>query len=281
MHGEKAESKKQVVSYLLDRINSLAERIADVERSAKDEAMAYLKFPTLEDFKKDPNLVSKGALYNKLIDIHVKFATNVEDTVVESLRTPATTKLLEQDANLISRLTGKSEGRFIGSSINGIIDSWVNNVQGKRLVGIWANTNIVNASLTKYKVKLKQAYGVMFDGVWYVDFAKEREDDVLFNQDGSYRVVSEIRRKADTISGGVSAATDNAKERLMARLNYDDDNTGVYGIMNSLGMGRTRTNLFASQPVIVEYNKSLKGAQTQIRTSGIVTGKHQYCHHRS
>lgn len=265
-----ASGKKELYKSVREELKDISDRISQIQYNTYKEIYDRLGFYTQQDFKYNASLQSRGALMNKLIYIHSKFVTNPE--IAKELATPTTTKYLEQDANLIASLSGKSEGRFIGSSINGILDSWINNVQGKRLVGAWANVNIVNASLTKHNVTIKGTHFIKFDGTTYGSFGRSLEDDVVFNEDGTFSVVKEVRSKADTVSSNVSAATDNAKERLMARLNYTDDTVGVYGAMMSLGIGRTRVNLFAAQPILKKYTDMLVGAKTNVQRVGSTSG---------
>lgn len=251
---------------IYEELVSVEHQIQELKDKIVTESYRELNLYTPQDFEKDSTLTNNGALHNKLVDAHLKFVRSTEPTIVESLRTPATMDGLKDDADLLNSITGQAEGQYLVSGMNGKMSAWKNNVQGKKLVGVWANSNSVGANLTKFKVDLSVGVIPTFDNVHYGTFAKEVEDDIVIDTESrSVSIVPNARRKADSISSGVSASTDNAKERLLARLNYDLNNTGVYSLMIALGIGRLRTNLFAAQPILREVSRLKQKEDTSIR----------------
>jgi hypothetical protein len=75
-------------------------------------------------------------------------------------------------------------------------------------------------------------------------------------------------RKADSLSTLVSAMTDNAKERLAAKLNLTVDNLPVFGNMLALGFGMRRTMIFANQPILRKLSQKVMNAKSHLLKEG-------------
>jgi hypothetical protein len=156
-------------------------------------------------------------------------------------KTPATMTALADEADFINALQNISEESTSDvHSINGKYEAHKNNSTGKSNIGPAANGNLINALVTKENVKLE-------DGVFAFKIDEEKYNTFGNTLDGSGN------RKNDTLSTVLSAMTDNAKERLAARLNLSLDmlNTVIY--MISLGTPLKQVMLFVNQPIIKEY----------------------------
>lgn len=222
---------------------------------------------TFEEFKSSSNKTNNGALNNKLLEIGLNILT--DPNISESLFTPATMSGLEEDSKLIfNGLRGEKEGTSILGGVNGKFDAWKNNSVGKANVGNAANANLISAFLTKMKVKLRDGSGFTIDDITFDDYSVDNELDISINPK-TFQIINKEskRRKADTLSTVVSAMTDNAKERLAAKLNLTTSNLSEFSNMIALGIGRTRTMLFANQPSILELTKKIDKINTAIDPS--------------
>lgn len=206
---------------------------------------------------------TNAARYNKILETNLSFLTNVNNA--ESLFTPASIDSLKDIARDIYDLTGEDENLTIPyQSYVSRYTAWMNNSTGKQNVGNAASANKINAFLTKYGVELTQP--VTFDGEQFTGYANPVERDVsLKNGKVDQRIT---RRKGDSLSTVVSAMTDNAKERLAAKLNLTKNNLSVFSNMISLGMGLNRTMLFAKQPVMVQITKQFTSKSAIIASPG-------------
>ncbi len=215
-----------------------------------------------EKFMSNPKLTN-AARYNKILDTQLSFLTNVQNA--ESLFTPASIDSLKDIARDIYEMTGENEELIVPyQSYVSRYTAWINNSTGKSNVGNAASANKINAFLTKYGVELVEP--VQFDGETFTGYADTIERDVSL-KDG--KVSGRItRRKGDSLSTVVSAMTDNAKERLAAKLNLTKNNLSVFSNMISLGMGLNRTMLMAKQPVMVEITKQFTSKSAIIASPG-------------
>ncbi len=215
-----------------------------------------------EKFMSNPKLTN-AARYNKILDTQLSFLTNVQNA--ESLFTPASIDSLKDIARDIYEMTGEDENLTVPyQSYVSRYTAWINNSTGKSNVGNAASANKINAFLTKYGVELVEP--VQFDGETFTGYADTIERDVSL-KDG--KVSGRItRRKGDSLSTLVSAMTDNAKERLAAKLNLTKNNLSVFSNMISLGMGLNRTMLMAKQPVMVEITKQFTSKSAIIASPG-------------
>ena len=177
---------------------------------------------------------------NNILAIQLEMLTN--KAISEKIaKTPATMTALANEADFINALQKVTEESTSDvHSINGKYEAHKNNSTGKSNIGPAANGNLINALLTKENVKLE-------DGIFAFKI-----DDKEYNTFGD-TLDGAGNRKNDTLSTVLSAMTDNAKERLAARLNLSLDmlNTVIY--MISLGTPLKQVMLFVNQPIIKEY----------------------------
>ena len=253
-------------AFILISDQKLAQEIKNLKEEFLSQTLKQFGLASTQlEFNSLPNKANIQALNNKLVDINIQILTNPE--LAESLKTPTSVQPLQDDATFINQFTGKEEGKFLHNGINGKIDSFTNNKVGSQTVGNAANTTIASASLTKHKVDLNQQFEIKIDDKVYNTFATDLEDDVTFLKNRVSEVKEGIRRKNETLSTMVSAITDNAKERLSSKLNLQSYNLSQIGVLQALGIGRSRTMLIANQPVIVEFNELMERSKAAIGSS--------------
>ena len=104
--------------------------------------------------------------------------------------------------------------------------------------------------LTEYKIKLKSnAPSIVINGVTYNDFGVLRE---------KLSKTEKGLRKQDIISSLITMATDNAKERLVAKLGLNRSALGLVGNLTALGVPINTSLLLINNPLIQDiYNQAL------------------------
>ena len=271
------ESKKEALQTLQDEVFNISKIIEDkvVELSEQKEQLVISVFAevglprNLEEFKTYKYKKTKGELDNTLLETMLEIMSKEE--LEESMFTPATMTGLEEDADLIfTKILGKVETSYSLNTPQGVKEAWFNNAVGKKTVGPSANFSTISAFLTKMKIRLAKPT-ITMNGVSYDTYANGNENDLVLNLDENdptkYTLGSEVRRKADTLSTVVSSATDNAKERLMAKLNLSQSNLSFLSNLLALGYGRTRTMVFANVPIIRDLTNSATNSESAFLNS--------------
>tara|TARA_R100000935_G_scaffold15038_1_gene29877 strand:- start:5920 stop:14472 length:8553 start_codon:yes stop_codon:yes gene_type:complete len=96
--------------------------------------------------------------------------------------------------------------------------------------------NLYLSLLGEYKIKLKDGKGLMIDGKPFDEFG--------------LRKTAEGQRIQDTISALITMATDNAKDRLVAKLGLNKQALGVVANMTALGIPIKTSILMINNPII-------------------------------
>ena len=246
---------------------------------------------TLADFEAHPELKSPLALNNELLDTMIELLTAPE--LAESYKTPATMDVINGvGGDIFSKLKGRSYDASLGNSINGKLEAYENNMQGKKLVGPHAMSNVIGVYLEKNRVKLKKGKGVYLDDYLYNRLSREEEDykeaDITLNiQEIIKSFTEEItpsqikkwftrffnRRGNDTTSSYTSAATDNPTHLGMKTLNHTMDTAGAWAMAAKLGMGQVRINLLSASPIMEQLIKKFASKNTYVNPTKESTKK--------
>jgi len=116
-------------------------------------------------------------------------------------------------------------------------------------IGAIVSPNVNLSLLTEYKIKLKGDNGLNFNNVTYDSFATLTEK-LTKTKNGL--------RKQDIISSLITMATDNAKERLVAKLGLNKAALSLVGTMTGLGVPIRTSLLLVNNPLIRDiYNEAL------------------------
>jgi hypothetical protein len=116
-------------------------------------------------------------------------------------------------------------------------------------IGAIVSPNVNLSLLTEYKIKLKGDNGLNFNNVTYDSFATLTEK-LTKTKNGL--------RKQDIISSLITMATDNAKERLVAKLGLNRAALSLVGTMTGLGVPIRTSLLLVNNPLIRDiYNEAL------------------------
>lgn len=241
---------------LLDELDVVTE---DVTRQTyKELNLAY----TLTEYNSLGSPKANETLQNELLDLELSLLNRPE--LHGRMKTPASVDTLR---NLAEKLTHKKElsqlslsllSKFLGKRSIDI---------GKENIGIAANGNILNAWLTTNQISVKPEYGISIDNKYYTSFSPINEED--FDLDSKNIITKD---KSDTISTELSAATDNAKIQLADLVNRTPAILNDVLVMQSLGVGQTRSTLMAVQPVMKELVTELELSNSNIDKKQIKKG---------
>jgi len=165
------------------------------------------------------------------------------------------------------------EGNVDVDSMFGKYVAFKNNKEGSRNIGPAVNSMLVYSILNNFNIQLRDTY---FDTALGVDIPmyKFKLNGHTFDGYGQTKSFNFETGKYDsnfrifnTISTIVSAMTDNAKERLAARLGLNIEAVGYVSNMVAQGIPLKSAITFILQPVIREYFELSKVASNNIKTA--------------
>ena len=141
-------------------------------------------------------------------------------------------------------------------NMNGKVRAWINNKEGSRSIGAAVLPNISVNVLSEWGIKVrtkKDPKGrdlitqIRLNGVIYKDF------DTIFAIDPKTKEQDPTGYRTQwVISALVTAMTDNAKERLAAKLGLNKDALAVTTILTALGVNIRTSILLVNHPTIKE-----------------------------
>jgi len=232
------------------------------------KALRILGLPiSLEKYKK--YLEKYGEPYqapmnNRILDYKYALMGNTavtEDTVGEELPIsyqPAALDILKSELQgLINLSTGETRNLFAERDAEDSID--INNLLGKinafknnkgAAIGAIVSPNVNLSLLTEYNVSIEDKSNIInINGVSYDNFGVLREK-LTKDKDGL--------RKQDIISSLITMATDDAKERLVAKLGLNRSALNLVGNLTALGVPIRTSLLLVNNPTIQKiYDKAL------------------------
>ena len=205
-----------------------------------------------------------AALNNDILDYKYALMGNrgvTESTTEETpiSYTAAALDILEDEWKVLQEITKLENGisPLTERSREDNID--IDNILGKikafkankgAAIGAIVLPNQYLSLLTEYKIKLKSnAPSIVINGITYNDFGVLRE---------KLSKTKKGLRKQDIISSLITMATDNAKERLVAKLGLNKSALGLVGNLTALGVPINTSLLLINNPIIQEiYNEAL------------------------
>jgi len=232
------------------------------------KALQILGLPISRD-KYEKYLEKHGEPYqapmnNKILDYKYALMGNTavtEDTVGEELPIsyqPAALDILKGELKgLINLSTGETRNLFAERDAEDSID--INNLLGKinafknnkgAAIGAIVSPNVNLSLLTEYNVSIEDKSKIInINGVSYDNFGVLREK-LTKDKDGL--------RKQDIISSLITMATDDAKERLVAKLGLNRSALNLVGNLTALGVPIRTSLLLVNNPTIQKiYDRAL------------------------
>jgi hypothetical protein len=163
--------------------------------------------------------------------------TNVPDSDKKNL--PAVLGMLKESTANVDSLRGKWQS-------NG------NNKEGSRNIGPAVVSMLTFSVMNKYNKKVTDPYKIVIDNKTYYHFG------TTLTSDGN--------RKFAQISAIVNAMTDNAKERLAAKLGLNINAVGHLATIVAMGVPIKTATLLLLQPSVREYYRLISAASNSLKT---------------
>lgn len=243
------------IDILKDRYESTKEYIAALRHRATLKAFKDYGLVTSEkELAESPNAINDAVHKNELISLYIEMFRH--PSIQDRLKRPASVDRLLDASKYINGIFGnvddsgnvKESGSMLISPV-GMYNAWWNNIAGAANIAPVASTNIIVAFATQHGLKLSPKNVIKIDGENFGDFGVTRESDYINGE-----IVEDSDFKWDSISTLITAMTDNAKERLAAKLNLRKQFISPSTLMLGLGVGLNRTMLFMNQPVLREMD---------------------------
>lgn len=225
------------------------------KKVAINEALKELGLPTtldefIEESKKGE--LNNGVLNNIIVDAKIQFLTN--DHIRPEIATEAAGVDLLADMTIDTDLKQAviQESNLDTDSLLGKTSAFKNNKEGANNIGPAVNAMLVYSLLNKYGTKFRSK---LIDGTESI--FKLSIDGKVY--EGYDRTIDDSgNRIMNSISTVVSAMTDNAKERLAAKLNMSMNSISTLCNMLAQGVPLKTVSAILLQPSIKEYFKALK-----------------------
>lgn len=239
-------------------------------------ALEFVNLPsTKEQYSKNVEELGyepyQGALNNTIVDARMalfgnkNMVTTAEGETIPKAFQVASTRALEEVVENFKKEFSEAlkdqldEGKYNVDTLLGKYYAFKNNKEGARNIGPAVNSLLVYTLLNQNNIKVREnisteerqeIFRFRFNGNEFNDYGQTR---AYVSATGRYNG----DRIMDTISTLISAMTDNAKERLAAKLNLNINSLGIVANMIAQGVPLRDSLLFINQPIIREYYKRL------------------------
>ena len=299
--GVTAEDPDNVVGYLEPNIpyesieqlsNDLLKK--DMYALLLENSLNELGLPSTVDeyikHVKTKGELNNGVLNNRILDAKIKMLNNDKMVLSQKGELPVAFQVAEvqplTDAidNFIARFPILHDilieaGEDVDSMI-GQYRAFKNNKEGSRNIGPAVNSMLVFALMNAYgdqtRIRTKNAKGedlfvLTIDGHQFGSYEHSRayNNRKVVNPDGSVTDSSDYdgERIFYHIGAIVNAMTDNAKERLAARLGLNINAVGIVSNMVALGVPLETALMFNLQPSVREFYKDIAVTSNSIKTA--------------
>jgi hypothetical protein len=282
----------------VNEFKDLVKKLDGVEQKLIAQALGSLKLPSnVLDYAKSKKELNNGVLNNRILEQKLLMLTNEHvisggsrSIAFEVASLTALTNLLDPNVagNLIDLLSTENEngqkvlpteienilteGGVDVDSIIGKYKAFKNNKEGSRNIGAAVNSMLTYAILNNFKINLRDTfkdakgkkvkmYKIKINGHTFDSYSHSNSYNAATGKyDGEDRITN-------IISTLVSAMTDNAKERLAARLGLNMEALGYVSNMVAQGVPLKSSILLMLQPAVREYFELTKIASNNIKTN--------------
>jgi Na+-transporting NADH:ubiquinone oxidoreductase subunit NqrC len=298
---EKRDFLLSMGSDFFNQFKDLTADIADVESRLIGETLEALKLPnSITKYAEVKEELNNGVLNNRILDQKIAMLNNEHmvnggDKAIayQVASVDALKNLLDEgkEGNLLDLLsTGTDEkgnktfppglgeilleGGVDTDSMLGKYKAFKNNKEGSRNIGPAVNAMLVYAVLNNFGIQLRDTAVDPNTGLPYKmfkfklnghEFSGYNETRSARFEEGQFKGY-DSERIFNTISTIVSAMTDNAKERLAARLGLNIEAVGYVSNMVAQGVPLQSAVMMMLQPVVREYFEMTKIASNNIKT---------------
>ena len=280
---EAKEFTEYAEEYLDDRdFNNPDIRDLDLDKKEIIEAaLKYLNLPsTVDEYNTKVEKLGyepyQGALNNVIVNSRIGLLNNSAMVTAEEGKIPkafqvATVQPLKDIVkSFIERFPELEdqlkEGRYNVDTLLGKYYGYRNNKEGSRNIGAAVNALLVYTLVNPYKIKIRKTNSYTDETGEKIDLTNLRFklNNKEFDTYGETQAYNPETKQYDgerimfILSALVSAMTDNAKERLAAKLGLNIDSLGIVANMIAQGVSLDDSILFINQPIIHEFYKRLR-----------------------
>jgi hypothetical protein len=266
----------------IPQIKDLNNQLIDIKNKAAGEALKELGLPfNVETYAEESKKgeLNNGVLNNRILNSKLLLLNNdkmtkegiaFEVASVDPLK-DLVKELKEMFKDVPEMMEILDEPEVDTDSLFGKYKSYKSNKEGSRNIGPAVNAMLVYGILNSFGIKLRdeftnkkgekeKLFRFKLNGIEFGTYAENRS----FNfETGGYDSKDRI---ANMISTLVSAMTDNAKERLAARLGLNIEAVGYVSNMVAQGVPLKSAITFMLQPIVRAYFEQSKIASFNIKT---------------
>jgi hypothetical protein len=233
--------------------------------------------------------LNNGVLNNRILEAKIKLQNNEEVVKSKNGALPIAFQVAEVQPLLDLIETFKEKFPILrdifvetGSDVDSIIGQYKafkNNKEGARNIGPAVNSMLVYALMNSYGIQTRirennstgeELFVLTIDGHKFNSYEHNRSFQKRTEVTSGGAVIEDEGYTGDRIfyhiSAIVSAMTDNAKERLAARLGLNINAVGVVSNMVALGVPLETAVMFNLQPSVREFYKRINTASKKIKT---------------
>ena len=280
---EAKEFTEYAVDYLdeLDIIDENATTLDFDKKEIIEAALKYLNLPsTVDEYNTKVEKLGyepyQGALNNVIVNSRIGLLNNSAMVTAEEGKIPKAFQVatVQPLKDIVKSFTERfpeledqlKEGRYNVDTLLGKYYGYRNNKEGSRNIGAAVNALLVYTLVNPYKIKIRKTNSYTDETGEKIDLTNLRFklNDKEFDTYGETQAYNPETKQYDgerimfILSALVSAMTDNAKERLAAKLGLNIDSLGIVANMIAQGVSLDDSILFINQPIIHEFYKRLR-----------------------
>lgn len=273
-----AENNKKVKDAVQELQNTRRGLVAQVMSFGRDiyvTAMEKVGLPsTVEEFmEKGGEKLNNGVLNNRILAAKLALLNNEnisggEDAIInQPTSTAPLTNLVKELIETFERLEGEGIPEILSvlresigdvNSLSGKLSAYTANKEGSRNIGAAVNSMLTYSLMNQFGVSIL-GDKLYFDGHMYDTFGENR----AYNKETDSYIGTRIFA---SISAIVNAMTDNAKERLAAKLGLNIQAVGYVSNMIAQGVPMRSAVLYMLQPVVRDYFKQIQNLKGILKT---------------
>jgi len=226
----------------------------------------------------------QGALNNTIVNARIALLNNTDMVTAKEGEIPKAFQVatVQPLINLVKSFTEEfpelkdqlEEGNYNVDTLLGKYYAFRNNKEGARNIGPAVNSLLVYSLLNTNGIDIRKASTFTDETGETINLASLRfklngKQFDTYSESRAYNAETgeyDGERIADVLSTLVSAMTDNAKERLAAKLNLNIDSLGIVANMVAQGVPLRDSLLFINQPAIHKFYKILKSNKSSYAT---------------
>ena len=286
---------KEFTEYTIDYLDELDFNNPDIKdldfdkKEIIEAALQYLNLPsTVDEYNTKVEKLGyepyQGALNNVIVNARIALLNNTDMVTAKEGEIPkafqvATVQPLIDTVNSFTERFPElrdqlEEGRYNVDTLLGKYYGYRNNKEGARNIGPAVNSLLVYTLLNANGIDIRKTNTYTDETGEKIDLTNLRFklNGKEFDTYGESQAYNPETKQYDgerilfILSAFVSAMTDNAKERLAAKLGLNIDSLGVVANMVAQGVSLDDSILFINQPAIREFYKRLRTNKSSYAT---------------